>query len=281
MKLIIHFAFTIFLFSSQLFAQSVTISPSGTSALIDAKSTTGGTTLPNMNMSQRGALTPKPGLQVFCNNCSPVGPYVYDGTQWKAMFNIANGNTTIYSVGQQAQGGTVIWVDDSGQHGLVAAPEDVPVVNFGFPYGNKGIKWGNMLYKAEDVNQNEPLHVGAMGPGVYDGEKNTDVIVNKLGWDSYAAFLCRQMNFNRYGGWYLPSLAELLLIYENKNILTGLSKTVKLDAYYWSSNEGSQTEAVMVNLVDGEVSNYNKSSTYHTAGDFPYYAHRARAVRRF
>lgn len=279
MRLTIYFLFTILLFSNQIFAQSVTITPSGTSALIEAKSTTGGVVIPGMSMSQRSALTPTPGLQVFCNNCSPVGAYMYDGTQWKAMFNITNGNTTIYSVGQQAQGGTIIWVDDSGQHGLVAAPEDIPVINLGFPYGNQGIKWGNFFYNSTDPNT--PIHVGAMGSGIYDGDKNTDVVVNKLGWDSYAAFLCRQMNFNRFGGWYLPSLTELTLIYENRNLLAGLSKTVKLDAYYWSSTEGSPTEAIMVNLFDGEISNYSKSNTYHTAGAYPYTVHRARAVRRF
>src|SRR6218665_1847820 len=112
----------IFLLINQLSAQSVTISPTGTSALIEAKSTTNGLALPVMKMAQRNAITPTPGLVVHCSDCAPVGPYTYDGTQWKAMFNVGAGTSTVFSVGQQAQGGTIIWVDETGLHGLVAAP---------------------------------------------------------------------------------------------------------------------------------------------------------------
>ncbi|RYU93829.1 DUF1566 domain-containing protein [Emticicia agri] len=266
----------VFLFTYQLSAQSVTITPSGTSALIDTKSTTGGVAIPSMSMTQRAALTPKAGLQVFCNNCSPVGAYMYDGTQWKAMFNITNGNTTIYSVGQQAQGGTVIWVDDSGQHGIVAAPADVPMTA-PFPYGNIGVKWGDMVNDEFGF----PMYVMAMGTGVFDGEKNTEILVHKFGWTLTGAFLCRQMNFNRYGGWYLPSIAELTIMYENRQFLTGFSNTVKLDSYYWSSSEATPTEGTMLNFFDGEISNYTKNKHNHEPGAYPFYAHRARAVRRF
>ena len=265
--------FFFILFSNQLLlAQSVTFNPGGTSALVDVKSTTNGLVIPRMNMSQRGALTLIPGLEVFCTDCSPAGPYMYDGTQWKAMFNIGTGTATLYTVGQQAQGGVVIWVDDSKQHGIVAAPQDVPVVELPIPYGIQPTPW-------QGFNEYDPAYSLAMGSGMYDGEKNTDMIMNRYGWGNYAAFRCRQMSFNKYGGWYLPSLNELFVMYENKHLLTGLTDNSSLGGFYWTSTEASTSAAYMVSFYNGFVTQMDKSKTNFDG--YPTILFKIRAVRRF
>lgn len=271
MKYISKLLVAIILFTNQIFAQSVTIDPSNPSVLVDFKSSTNGLSLPRMTIVERGSLTPTTGLMVFCKNCSPVGPYIYDGSFWRAMVTTSNNiPITTYTVGQHAQGGVVIWVDDSGQHGIVAAPQDVPLQLYPPPIGTHGIPWSKY----------EPGYsIPAMGSGIYDGEKNTDAIVNKFGWSSTAAFFCRQMNFNRYGGWYLPSLNELKIMYENKHFLTEIYDGLKPYNYYWSSTESSANDAKMVNFFDGEVISYPKYAETHESAIDGFL--RARAVRRF
>lgn len=258
MKQIFILLLAIISFSS--LGQSITISPNGTSALIDANSTTKGFLPPRMSMAQRAALTLSPGLQVYCNDCSPAGPYSYDGIQWKAMFNF-NTTAPTYSVGQQAQGGIVIWVDDSGQHGLVAAPVDVQ---------DSGSQVSGISWAADTPNQ---TLVMAMGEGVYDGKENTKNIIKKHGWFSYAAFLCRQTSFNRYGGWYLPSVEELKIMYENRAYLSNLST---YSTKYWSSTENGDNTAIMIDFSNGTVVTKNK-----TAFNEAFLPLRARAVRKF
>lgn len=260
MKQIFILLLAIISFSS--LGQSITISPNGASALIDANSTTKGFLPPRMSMAQRAALTLTPGLQVYCNDCSPAGPYSYDGTQWKAMFNF-NTTAPTYSVGQQAQGGIVIWVDDSGQHGLVAAPADIASLN-----DNNGTPWTVYDY------QNYENFVLAIGQGIYDGEKNTDKIIDAKGWKAYAAFLCRQSTYSEYGGWYLPSIGELRKMYQNQNLLSGISTFVPT---YWSSTESEPDKAIIKNFITGE----ERSNTKTYATSLNGVPMRVRAVRRF
>src|SRR5690606_33402763 len=79
-----------------------------------------------------------------------------------------------YSVGDFAHGGIVFWVDETGQHGLVAAKVDQ---NNGI-----GIQWNN----------GSSTNTEASGDGVYAGEMNTMLIIANQGSDSnnYAAGIC-------------------------------------------------------------------------------------------
>lgn len=244
------------------FAQSVTISPNGTSAIIDANSTNKGFLPPRMTMTQRSNLTATEGLMVFCTDCAPAGHYGYSGSTWKPMFDYltSSGPCVQYTVGQQAQGGTVFWVDDSGQHGLVAAPEDLP-----FAPGETGLPWAPYLGLSYNYFTICP------GSGIYSGQYNTTRIFEKFGWGVYASFLCKQMAYGNYGDWYLPGLGELQLIYNNRNLIQGLSTTS--GNYYWSSTEESPPNAYFINFFTGTTGSIAK---YESGGGL-----RARAIRRF
>ena len=70
----------------QAIAQSVTISPTSTSALVDIKSTTNGFAPPRMSKGERDAIiNPISGLIIFqttTNVDNPRGYYYYNGSSW-------------------------------------------------------------------------------------------------------------------------------------------------------------------------------------------------------
>ena len=145
-------------------------------------------------------------------------------------------------------------------------------VELPIPYGIQPTPW-------QGFNEYDPAYSLAMGSGMYDGEKNTDMIMNRYGWGNYAAFRCRQMSFNKYGGWYLPSLNELFVMYENKHLLTGLTDNSSLGGFYWTSTEASTSAAYMVSFYNGFVTQMDKSKTNFDG--YPTILFKIRAVRRF
>ncbi len=65
--------------------------------------------------------------------------------------------STTYSVGDFAQGGVVFWVDETGEHGLVAAKKDQ----------STGVRWYAGTYGT----------TRATGDGPFSGELNTSIII--------------------------------------------------------------------------------------------------------
>jgi hypothetical protein len=110
-----------------------------------------------------------------------------------------------HHIGEKYGGGIVFYVYDGGLHGLIAASADQS------PYPN-GIQWYNGIYKV----------TGATGNGVGAGAMNTAMIVaaqiNDTPGGNFAAKLCADYSVKgadgvTYGDWYLPSRAELGLLY--------------------------------------------------------------------
>jgi len=139
---------------------------------------------------------------------------------------------TTYSVGDFAQGGIVFWVDETGQHGLVAAKEDQ----------STGVRWYAGTYG----------NTQAKGDGPFSGEANTSIIIAAqvaIGDDgsTYAARICNELQVTEggktYGDWYLPSKEELDLMYQNKATIDATAGVNGgsgfASAYYWSSTECS------------------------------------------
>ena len=127
-----HFLLLSLLFIGLTSFAQMGINASGTapaaSAMLDVSATNKGFLPPRLTITQRSNIaSPTAGLEVYCTDCTPAGPYSYNGTTWLKMFDYqtASGPCVQYTVGQAAQGGIVIWVDDSGQHGIVAAQSDI------------------------------------------------------------------------------------------------------------------------------------------------------------
>ena len=157
-----------------------------------------------------------------------------------------------YKVGDFAQGGIIFWIDETGEHGLVADTADI----------STGIQWYNGVKKVTN----------ATGDGVGSGEMNTMLIIAQQTVDnmagSFAALLCANVRRGPYGDWYLPSKEELNMMYINLH-LAGLGGFA--GAYYWCSTEASSSLVWIQAFANG----------YQAFGDKEFSIPRVWAVRAF
>lgn len=151
-------------------------------------------------------------------------------------------------IGEKNYGGIVFWVDPTGNHGLVAALE------------NLSAKWGPQT------------NISALRDGVGAGKLNTLLIAVGTGGEDSAALRCMEYKEKGngsvyYGDWYLPSIIELklMLAKENKDKL-GLLHNVPL---YWSSNQLDAVEASLQTTSSG------------TGSFFKYEEYPVRCIRSF
>jgi hypothetical protein len=214
MKSRIKLALGLIVAHCSVFAQSITLNPADSKNILSVESNYQAIKLPVLNENQRNAIpTPTMGMQIYCSNClAGVGPYSFNGFSWVPMFVFDSSDLPSYTVGQLAHGGRVIFVDDTGRHGLVVATADQTI----------GIKWLNANF-----------HItGATRVGIYGGIDNTADILRIEGNGSYAAKIAQSYTGGGFGDWHLPSLEELKLIYNQKNTIGGFA-----DANYWTSTE--------------------------------------------
>ena len=187
-------------------------------AALDISSTTQGLLPPRMDSTARDAITSPPaGLVIY--NTSIKAFQCYNGTAWYS---------TVHYIGEAYGGGIVFFVYDNGQHGLIAAQTDLtPPV----PPGN-GIPWSNHATTIRAT--------GTTGNGIGSGAMNTATIIAIQIQDSpngnFAARACADYSVTiggiTYGDWYLPSLYELSLLHQQRNVVGGFNSDE-----YWSSNE--------------------------------------------
>ncbi|WP_133126875.1 DUF1566 domain-containing protein [Legionella nagasakiensis] len=148
-----------------------------------------------------------------------------------------------YTVGQQAMGGIVFYVDATGLHGLIAANAD--------NNGGVGIRWS--------VNG----ETFATGDGIFSGQGNAQLAIALQAAaiaagggdiDNTAVRVCKNYAIQAngvtacdvpgaagatcYADWYLPSKFELHQLYEQRNAVGGFANDI-----YWSSTEFNATHA--------------------------------------
>ena len=183
--------------------------------------------------------------------------------------------------GDSYQGGIVFWVDQTGQHGLIAAKADQ----------STGVQWYNGTY----------FQTHATADGIYAGAKNTEIIIAtqtavQTTGGLVFEILCRQSpvpsdcsagpnpgtftgdyaaliaanysvqddgitactgatNETCYGDWYLPSIVELNLLRTQKLVVGGFA-----NSFYWSSTEYDSDGAwgqYFGNGAQGYLNKYN------------------------
>lgn len=160
-----------------------------------------------------------------------------------------------YKIGDELYGGIVFYVDETGQHGLIAAKEDIGTTTTGW------------------LNTPSPGLIGAKGVGIYAGFANTMLIVSALSASNPEGTSVAKLCFdyqthigNKYfGGWYLPSVDELMELCRYKNIVGGFQTD-----YYWSSSEVDVSKVYVVNFASCGGSQAGKGLKY-----------RVRAIRAF
>lgn len=139
--------------------------------------------------------------------------------------HVFNNRVSSFELGQEYAGGIIVYVDQSGQHGLVAAPHD---------QNQQKVMWGpdgNTYANSAD-----------------DGQQNTEDILaffadkpRKL--TMTAAYTCDRLNLNGYSDWYLPAIDELMYMYQIKDKVPG----VKLGDYT-SSTEMRKADAYSIHF---------------------------------
>jgi hypothetical protein len=155
------------------------------------------------------------------------------------------------SIGDTYQGGIIFYLDASGCHGLIAAPGDQ----------STSAAWWN----------GSNMDTRAYGSGLFEGKYNTKMINWQQGGTTSAAAICA--NYGD-GKWYLPSIEELNLMYENigQGNALGLGNIGGfVNAYYWSSTEHDNDSAWL--------QSFNYGDQVSTSKSLPYYS--VRAVRAF
>jgi hypothetical protein len=157
----------------------------------------------------------------------------------------------IAQIGDVMEGGYLFYIDETGEHGLVAAMEDLG-----------SYEWGC----------NGTSISGADGQSIGTGLQNTLDIVSGCSETPIAASEALAHESEGYSDWYLPSKDALQEMYNtignggSQGNIGGFS-----NSYYWSSSEFSSNFAWNVNFDDGDTTNYfYKSNTY-----------RVRVVRAF
>ncbi len=150
-------------------------------------------------------------------------------------------------IGDKCHGGIVFYVDESGKHGLVASPNDL-----GF------FSWS-------DIDEKETLLItGATGNGVGAGAANTKQIIAVQGAGRYAAMAARNYDGGGYSDWYLPSINELFLLLQQREIIGGFPVEIIDPLYpdfnfYYSSTEHSDIDAWVISFPDGVLAlNYKR-----------------------
>ncbi|MBX9703480.1 MAG: DUF1566 domain-containing protein [Silvanigrellaceae bacterium] len=164
-------------------------------------------------------------------------------------------------IGDEYHGGIIFYVDESGQHGLVASKFDI---------SEEGIQWRNGTSGNRVTN--------ARADGIGAGLTNTRLIVagqtidNQKGQFAALAAVNFQVLSDGitpcktpiregsicYSGWYLPSAFELQLLQKNLN---QRSLSSFAPDYYWSSTEAGVSTAWLQNFSTGELIMSSKSET--------------------
>jgi hypothetical protein len=165
------------------------------------------------------------------------------GYNYATLATMNNGECLMLQPGELVHGGMVFYVDETGQHGLVAAMEDLGQ-----------FEWG--CY-SEYID-------GADGTAIGTGYQNTLDIVTGCSETTTAAFNALNAAIQGYTDWYLPSKNELIEMYYTigngvaEGNIGGFS-----NGYYWSSSENSYDSAWLVSFSNGNTGHADsKDSTY-------------------
>lgn len=124
-------------------------------------------------------------------------------------------------LGDKYQGGIIFYLDETGKHGLIAAPHD---------HHNDYVQWG--CYP-------NTTH-GADGTAIGTGAQNTLDIVAHCGANT-AAWICHHLVLDGYSDWFLPSIDELKEMYNQRALIGGFNSH-----RYWSSTERDPYSAWVV-----------------------------------
>ncbi|MBV9962958.1 MAG: DUF1566 domain-containing protein [Parafilimonas sp.] len=143
-------------------------------------------------------------------------------------------------IGEHFGGGTVVYLNKTKNHGVIAANED--------------------FEEAATWSSKNTLN-GALSAGIGTGTANTNHIYKTQGRpqfeEEYAALQCINLIENGYSDWCLPSKDDLNELYLHKDVISNLKPFA-----YWSSTEVDTATAWFQNLGSGAQVQQLKTSGY-------------------
>lgn len=145
---------------------------------------------------------------------------------YAASAGSVNGNFTHF-IGEEFGGGVVfhLWKDSQGQeHGLIVDKV----------YLSTSQAWSNIT----------DVEIGPSARSIWDGLSNSNAIVSQSGHTNSAAALCLNSTNGGQTDWYLPSIQELNMLWNNYyTVARAFSQipgaTLLEESYYWSSSESA------------------------------------------
>ena len=160
--------------------------------------------------------------------------------------NAGVGGFTHY-IGEEFGGGVVfhLWKDALGvEHGLIIDKTDLGTAQV----------WSNI----------DATLIGASAQSSWDGLSNSNAIVGQAGHTSSASALCLNSTNGGQSDWYLPSVQELNMLWNNyytvARSLTQISGATQLQTTsYWSSTESAYIIAWGFNFASGDADYINKA----------------------
>lgn len=162
--------------------------------------------------------------------------------------------TTGVDIGLSHGGGIIFYVDNTGQHGFIAAPTDQ----------GAAVPWapGNLFTTVTNASS------------YTDGAANTTKIIAKYGTGGfYAAKLCKDYRGGGFTDWYLPAADQVYTMKIHQDVIGGFHGSAFLNNYYyWTSSEENYFRAWVYDLNPrySTVSAAEKRGTYYV-----------RAIRNF
>lgn len=155
-----------------------------------------------------------------------------------------------HHIGEFFEGGIIFHLyKDQNQieHGLIVSIEDLAANSI----------WSNITNAA----------VGPSAESTWNGQSNTASVITQAGHTQSAALLCENYSSGGFSDWYLPSIDELNLIYNQRYDINRALSVINnsdplLQGYYWSSMESSPTNAWRFSFFTGSTNDYIKSNTY-------------------
>ncbi len=169
-----------------------------------------------------------------------------DGTTYGNTFSFKTVVSKLY-IGMQYKGGILFYLNPNKVGGgLIVISDDL----------SSSYVWGCVGVKVSS----------ATNTGVGSGIPNTEAIVNACSAQS-AAKLCDDLVYGTYSDWYLPSMDELRIMYNNIKV-SDLEKFSS--AYYWSSNQKDANTAYRYGFLGGNDGEADKSTMQYV-----------RAIRKF
>lgn len=135
-------------------------------------------------------------------------------------FNLSYAQDKCFTIGQEHEGGLIFYIDETGEHGLIAAAADL------------------------NVNPNTWGCEGSTSPtaqkvSIGTGLENTLAILNNCTETGTGAQLVTDYDLSGFTDWYLPSINELELLYLHRNIIGGFDESGIGTSFYMSSSESN------------------------------------------